>query len=206
MRILKYKSFLESIQIDLEHDVTDLLESLDIYHDSLLSSIGAQLTDIYHEFKLPRNFKIDIDFLSENIEFINSLSSLGLKISQIQNTEDFETFIDKPCKFMFIYKFQDEEIDNPEYMLFQVWNETLMKWEEAKLYKLTEDVRKFYDKLSSKIVELVYDGERYIYQSSNGNEWELQNADKANDIFKKYLRKDDLQKVALENKVKVTII
>ena len=51
-----------------------------------------------------------------------------------------------------------------------------------------------------------HEGEKYIYKTSNGNEWELQNSEKTNDTFKKYLRKEDLQKVALENKVKVTII
>lgn len=204
--LLSYKSYLESIQIDLEYDVIDLLESLSIYHDSLLSSIGAELVDIYNELKLPRGYNLDIDYLSENIEFINSLSSLGLKISQVQNTDDYQTFIDKPCRWMFIYKIENEEIDNPEYLLFQVWNETISKWDDAKLYKLTEDVKKFYDKLSSKVVELEHEGNKYIYRTSNGNEWELQNSDKETEIFKKYLRKDDLQKVALENKVKVTII
>jgi hypothetical protein len=168
--------------------------------------MGAELVDIYNEFKLPRDYKIDIEFLSENVEFINSLSSLGLKKSQIQSTDDYQTFIDKPCKFMFIYKIEDDEISNPEYILFQVWNETIGKWDDAKLYKIADDVRKFYDKLSSKIVEMEHEGEKYIYKTSNGNEWELQNSEKTNDTFKKYLRKEDLQKVALENKVKVTII
>ena len=204
--IRNFKSYQESIKIDLEHDVIDLLESLNIYHDSLLNSMGAELVDIYNEFKLPRDYKIDIEFLSENVEFINSLSSLGLKKSQIQSTDDYQTFIDKPCKFMFIYKIEDDEISNPEYILFQVWNETIGKWDDAKLYKITDDVRKFYDKLSSKIVEMEHEGEKYIYKTSNGNEWELQNSEKTNDTFKKYLRKEDLQKVALENKVKVTII
>ena len=68
----------------------------------------------FDEFKS----SLDMKSLSNNVSFINSLSSLSLKKSQIQNSDDFESFINKPCKFMFIYDSNSNELENPEYILF----------------------------------------------------------------------------------------
>ena len=106
MKYIKtYRTYKESMVIDLQYTV-DLMESLSILTDVLLSSIGAKEVDIFEELKLPKDFftgRLDIDFLHDNIEFVNSLSSIGLKKSVVQNSEDFSTFLNKPCKFMFIY-------------------------------------------------------------------------------------------------------
>jgi len=37
---------------------------------------------------------------------------------------------------MFIYDSSSNELQNPEYVLFQVWNESLDRWDVAKLYKI----------------------------------------------------------------------
>lgn len=206
--ISRYKKFLESIKLDTIVNVIDLMESLNIWDDVLLASISAEEVDIFKEFTLGDNFKnkLDIDFLSDNVEFINSLASIGLKKSQIENTDDYETFLNKPSKFMFIYDFNSNELENPEYIIFQNWNQTLKKWEEAKLFKINDDVKKFYDKLSSKTIEITDGDENYIYITSNGNEWELQNREKENDTYKKYFRKEELQDILDERKVKLNII
>jgi hypothetical protein len=205
--IYGYKTFLES-KLDTIVNVIDLMESLNIWDDVLLASINASEVDIFKEFTLDDNFKnkLDIDFLSDNVEFINSLASIGLKKSQIENTDDYETFLNKPSKFMFIYDSNSNELENPEYIIFQNWNQTLKKWEEAKLFKINDDVKKFYDKLSSKTIEINDGDENYIYTTSNGNEWELQNREKENDTYKKYFRKEELQGLLDERKVKLNII
>lgn len=206
----KYKSFKESILIDLSISTSqELMESLNIWYDALLSSIGAEEVDIFDTLKLPKNFytgRLDLDFLQDNIEFINSLSSIALKKSQVQNTDDYQTFVNKPCKFMFIYDVNSNELENPIYVVFQVWNETLKKWDDVKLYKVKDDVKKFYDKLSSKTVEVVDGDENYIYTTSNGNEWELQNLEKENDIYKRFFRKDEFENLLKDRKVKVSIV
>ena len=126
--VKKYKQYLESLQIDLSSDIIDLMESLIIWHDVLLSSIGAEEVDLFKTFSLPNNFEnLDIDYLSENIDFLNSLASLGLKKSPVQNTEDFETFLNKPCRFMLIYDINSNELQGAEYMIFQTYNDTLNK-------------------------------------------------------------------------------
>jgi hypothetical protein len=209
MKIKNYKQFVESIKFDLSVVNIDMNESLSIWYGALLDSIGAVEVDVFDEFKLPKNDyidKLDLEYLSDNIEFINSLSSIGLKKSQVQNTDELETFISKPCRFMFIYNIESNELENPTFLLIQSWNETLKKWDESKLYKVSGDVRKFYDKLSSKVIEVDDDGEKYIYSTSNGNEYILQNVEEENDTFKKYLRKDDFEKLINDKGVKIKII
>jgi hypothetical protein len=206
----KYKKFKESIVVDLTfQNVEELLESLNLWHDALLNAISAEEVDIYDTFKLPKEMsdKIeDLDVLSDNVEFINSLSSIALKKSELKNSEDFQTFLNKPCKFMFVFDINSNELENPIYLLFQVWNETTNKWEGVKLYRVNDDVKKFYDKLTSRTIEIMDGDENYIYQTSNGNEWVLQNVDKQNDIYQKTFRKEELQYLLKDRNVQVNIL
>jgi hypothetical protein len=107
---------------------------------------------------------------------------------------------------MFIYDISSNELENPLYITFQVWNETNKEWEDVKLFKINGDVKKFYDKLSSKTIEVTDGDENYIYITSDGNTWELQNLDKENDVYKRFFRKDELQSLLNERKVKLSII
>jgi hypothetical protein len=206
----KYISFKESVLVDLNiQSVADILESLTIWSDSLLEAIGAEEVDMFDTFKLPvedYKDKLDLDYLEDNVEFINSLSSIALKKSEVKLSDDFATFINKPCRFMFIYGIDKNELENPSYLIFQSWNETLNKWEDVKLYKINGDVQKFYDKLTSRTIELIDGDENYIYNVSNSNEWVLQNVEKENDIYKRTFRKEELQDLLKERKIKVNIL
>jgi len=211
MKYLKsYKIYKESILIDLSlSTVGDLLESLTIWHDALLGAVGAEELNIFDTLKLPVDEfkdKLDFEFLQDNVEFINSLSSIAIKKSTLQNSEEYQTFLNKPCKFMFLYDINSNELENPVYLLFQVWNESIKKWDDVKLYKINDDVKKFYDKLTSRTIEIVDGDQNYIYQTSNGNEWVLQNVDKENDIYKKTFRKEELQEMLSSKSVTVNII
>ena len=107
---------------------------------------------------------------------------------------------------MFIYGQEQNELENPIYIIFQIWDESLNKWGDSKLYKVNNDVKKFYDKLSSKTIEVVDGDENYIYSTSNGGEWELQNSTKENDIYKKVFRREELQDLLDGRKVQLNII
>jgi hypothetical protein len=200
----------ESVLIDLEYQrLEDLLESLNIWHDALLTSINAEEMDIFSTFNLPTEMfsnKLDLEFLNDNVEFINSLSSIALKKSELKNSEDFQTFLNKPCRFMFIYDINSNELENPVYLLFEVWNESLSRWNDVKLYKVNDDVKRFYDKLTSRTIEITDGDENYIYTTSNGNEWVLQNSGKENDIYKKTFRKEELQDLVKDRNVKINVI
>ena len=204
----KYKSYLESLVIDVSLATIDINESLGMFYENVLKSIGAEEINIYDTFNLPEDDfsdKLNLDLLTTNPEFINSLSSIGLKISSLQNTDDLETFVNKPCRFLFIYRIEANELENPNYLIFQSWNETLGKWDDMKTYKVDGDIKNFYDKLSSKVIEILDGEDVYIYQSANKNEWNLQNIDKESDKFKKYFRKDEFEKFINDNKFTINI-
>ena len=208
-RLKTYEQYKESLSIDLRYNSIDLMESISIWHDVLLSAISAKEEDIFDRFSLPKDEfagKLDLDFLEDSVEFINSLSSIGMKKSAVQNTDDYQTFVNKPCKFMFVYMADRNELENPSYLIFQVWNESLGKWEDAKLYSVNDQVSKFYDKLTSKTVEISDGDENYIYQTSNGSDWVLQNSEKENDVYKKSFRKEELQQLLSDRNVGLTII
>lgn len=107
---------------------------------------------------------------------------------------------------MFIFNIESNELENPAYLIFQVWHESLNKWDDVKLYKINDNVQKFYDTLISKTVELVDGDEKYIYTITGSKEWILQNLENENDIYKKVFRKDDFQELLSSRKVKVNII
>lgn len=192
MRILNYRKFLESLSINLETD--NILESMSIIEKDLISSIAGEEVDLFDTIKLPKEDFVgkDINYLSKNIEFINSLSSLGLKKSTVQDTDDIETFLNISLKFMFIYDIEANELENPIYLMIEIWDEDKMEWSNVKLYKVNDDVKRFYDILSSKTIELFHNDKNYIYKTSNTNDWELQNLLDETTLFKRFLSSSEL--------------
>ena len=181
-------------------------ESLSIWYDSLLSSIDAQEVNIQDTLKLTKKIKnTDLDYFNNNEDFISSLSSIGLKKSNMENTEDYETFMNTPCRFMFIYDIKSNELENPLYLMLQVYDNSLNKWQNTKCYKINDDIKKFYDKLSSKIIEITDGNDKFIYETSDKNTWDLKSV-KETDIYKRSFRKEDLEKIIRDRKVKIKII
>ena len=210
-KIKTYNQFKESLVIDLSFQgIEDLLESLTVWYDALLSAIGAEEVNIFDTLKLRQDDfsnKLDLDSLGDNVEFINSLSSIALEKSPIQNSDDFQTFLNKPCRFMFLYDINSNELENPIYIMMQVYNDTLSSWDNSKIYKIQDDVKKFYDKLTSRTIEIVDGDQNYIYTTSNGNnEWVLQNKDVENDVYKQTFRKEELEDLVKDRKIKINVI
>jgi hypothetical protein len=207
--VKKYLDFKESIfnNITSFGDSLNILESLKIWSNAILSSILATEVDIYKDLQLDREFyknRLDIDFLFDNIEFINALTSLSLKKSNIQLSDDYETFIKEPIKWMFIYDITSNELENPVYMLLQTWENN--KWSEVKLFKINGNIKNFYDKICSKTIEIIDNNDNYIYLTSDSSTWELQTPEKKNDIYKKFLNKEEFHKLLLNKNIKINII
>lgn len=197
--IKRLKKF-ESINLNYDK-FDDIMESMNVWYDTLLSAISAEEVDVYEVFKLPIEVKIlDLSYLKDNKQFINSIIKAGFKISEINNSDDFETFLNKPCKFMFIYNASKHELENPDYLFLQIWNESLKTWSDVKLYKVNDDVRRFYEKLTSKTIEIIDGDKNYIYETSNGNEWILQNLEEENDTYKKVFRREEIRDLINKNK------
>ena len=64
-----------------------------------------------------------------------------------------------------------------------MWDEDKMEWTNVKLFKVNGDVKRFYDILSSKTIELFHNDSNYIYKTSNTIYWELQNLNKSTIIY-----------------------
>jgi len=213
-RIKSYNKFKESLVIDLSiQNVEDLLESLTIFQDALLAAIGAEEVDIYDKLKLPKvdfSDKMDLDILADNVEFINSLSSIRLKKSPIQYSKDFQTFLNRQCKFMFIYDVTNtHELQDPIYLMIQDWEDEqdggIGRWNPVKIYKVKYG-GKFYDALTFRVIVINDGGEEYTYETSNGNEWVSLYKDKVNDIYKDVMRKEELQQLLKTRNATVSIL
>jgi hypothetical protein len=210
--IKKFSKFKESLNINLDVKI-NLMESLLKADENLLSSISAEEVDIFKTLFLDAgkySNKLQLDLINSDsdigIDFINSLSSIGLKKSQINNSDDFENFVNKPCRFMMLFTIESNELENPKYILFQNWNETLKKWDDLKMYSINDDIKKFYDKLTSRTIEISEDENNYIYSTSNGNDWTLQNTSNETDVYKRNLRKEEVQKILDERKIEYKVI
>ena len=199
MWIKKFSKYKESLVIDIKDG--GLNESLGVLIDSILNAIGAESVDP-SILKL-KNTNLDLEFLNKDSDFINSLSSNNLKKSDMQLSTDYETFLKTPCRFMFIYNKDASELENPYYLLLQLFGEN--KWQTTNVYKINDDIKKFYDQLSSKVIEIEDGGEKFIYETGNGNEWTLKSV-KETDVYKRNFDKEDLEKVIQDRKAKVKII
>jgi len=216
MKILKkYNQFIsenvftEEI-VDTFNDI-DILESIVTDTDSLLNSIQAEEFDLYSVFELDKNkFNFEtIEDLHKNEHFDKVLEQGNLKKETIESTMESETFIDKAIdiKFFLIHKKDDNQLSQPIAIIFQSKLRKNTKWDEIKAYKVKEDMKKFYDKLSSKTIEIKKGNKNYIYNTSNsGNDWQLSSPNKS-DIFKEYMNKKDIKALLKDhNDVSITII
>ena len=107
---------------------------------------------------------------------------------------------------MFLYDINSNELENPIYIMMQIYNDTLGSWTNSKIYKIQDDVKKFYDKLTSRTIEIVDGDQNFIYSTSNGNEWLLQNKDVENDIYRQNFRKEELEDLIRDKKIKINVI
>lgn len=190
----------------------DILESIITDSEALLKSIEAEEINIYHvldldESNYPRT--LYIEELYEDKIFNKNLLKKGFKKTNLESTEETETFIDKTIdvKFFLIYKKDKSELEKPEYIIFQSKRQSATQWESLKAYKVNQDMRNFYDRLSSKTVEIKKDEKTYIFSTSNaGNDWQLKNINDETDVFKKIMKSEEIKAVLKDKDVTITII
>jgi hypothetical protein len=200
--IKNYRKFLETLEVNLSDDILNvfnLKESLSLSDGDFFNSLSADRLDIYNELNLPKDFDTSIENLDRSPYFFNSLNSLGLEKTSLENSEDLETFLIKPFKFFLIYKIPSNILLNPEYIIFQNLDS------QTQIWRLKSDIKNFYDKLTSKTIELVLNDDKWIYTTSNGNDWKLQNIDKSNDDFKIEMTRYEIEELLKLDKIKLNI-
>lgn len=199
--IKKWEIFLESIRFDNSQNLSDIMESLSILEDNLLKSIKAEEENIFTMFNFLKDMgKLTIEDIVNNPKFNDTLSKLSLRKSEVQQTKDYETFLRRNLKFVPIFDIESNDLMNPKYILIES--------DEVKLYRVNDNIKKFYDKLSSKTIELSKGDKNYIYTTSNsGNNWDLQNLENSDNDFSESLTNEDIQKLLSKYKdISVNII
>ena len=214
-KLKNYNLFLYENSIEMVElfNQIDILESIVTSSDDLLKSINAEEVDLYTTFNInPDSFNknFNIEFLYNNNNFNISLKKLKLKKGNIETTEETETFIDKTLivKFFSVYDIDSSELDQPKYIIFQSKYQN-KHWEDVKCYKVNDNIKKFYDKLTNKTIEIKKGDKKYVYITSNsGNNWQLQKNDDDQDniTFKEMLSNNEIKAILKEKGVSITII
>lgn len=200
---MKYLNTKYAVFINETIIYTDILESMRVFKDGLLETIKAEQALFETEFSYSLNIENinDLEQLVNDQTFIKSLEKKNLRISKVEDTNDYDTFMGNDMKFVPIYKIDESDLANPIYIIIEIDK-------DIKLYKINDNFRKFYDSLTTKTLEIIYNDDSYIYYTTNsGNEWTLRNIERENDIFKKYFRKDELLSLLKsDKKFKINII
>lgn len=190
---MKFIKTFESFNIEEPKTMTELLEKLSVVEQSILDSIGAEIINI-NEFLNDEISLDNLEHMESNSEFINLLKVKGLRKDTIQYTDDYETFLLSPFKYLLVRNKTKNDLQDPDYMFIQTYNSTQQQWNSVKLYRITGDFKNFYNKLTNRTIEIEDNGSKYLYQTSNKNEFELVNHE-GTDKFPRFVRKEDLLKI-----------
>lgn len=191
MNYLKRHKLYEKSLDDAKKELKKFQTNLDLQKtlDELLESIEAVelKTDDIFPF-LDGNEGIgELDEL-ENFE--KELEDRNLKHSELFNTDDFNTFARFPIKWFWIYEEDASDVEIPIYILIQHWEEEKNDWSDLKLYYVQKDISDFLDELSEVKLEVRQkdgDGMWTYHTSNSGEDWILQNIEKATATFRKNL-------------------
>jgi hypothetical protein len=156
--------------LDLDVTIKELMDSIDATQLSL-KSIYPTLTGKEKMSDLPQNEK-----------FVESLNELELKLSEFQDTEEFESFARMPMRWYWIYTEDASELEIPVQILYRYYYAG--EWSDIKLYMVNDEIEKFYDELTLVTIEIKVEKEdeegndntrRWFYTTvDSGKNWKLQ--------------------------------
>tara|TARA_R110000772_G_scaffold20466_5_gene56943 strand:+ start:102079 stop:102660 length:582 start_codon:yes stop_codon:yes gene_type:complete len=190
---MKFTKTFESFKLEEPKTMSELLEKLSVVEQSILDSIKAEPInpDAFFNGELPTE---ELENLISNTEFNNLLKLKGLTKGNVEYTDDYETFLLSPFKYLLIKSKEKSDLHNPDFIAIQTFNSTEQDWNKIKIYKINGDFKNFYDKLSNRTIEIDHEGINYMYQTSDKNSWELTNQ-KETENFPRFLRKEELLKI-----------
>lgn len=166
----------------LNHKLT---ESIYVNHDELLKSIGGEKKDLYKVFKAGKTHE-DIKELYDDPIFNKSLMKHGLSKTKMEFSNDYDTYLtsSESIKFFNLANSKTSNLD-VKYIVIQVKGVD-GNWGAIDLYTVGKDMRRFYDGLSTRTIEIKdQNGNNYIYVTSNsGENWILKNSGDKTETFK----------------------
>ena len=200
MKIKNYTNFLKE-NINPSNNSTDV--------DDLLKSINAEQVLMGDVFNFNSEKFTDIETLSQDGGFLSKLNEKGYKRNNLEFSKDSETFLKNKSdvNFFLIFKEDDSELEpKPEFIVLQS-KQNNGKWSSIKMYRVKDNIRNFYDKLSSKTIEISNSNNNYIYKTSNaGKDWTLQNIQNKNKTFKDIMSNDEIKAILSDGSYKLNII
>lgn len=164
---------------------------------------ASNLAELNFE-SLFKTYDTDLEHLLNTPDFMEELSRRNLIVKELHNSKDIAHLLDTNIQFAFIV-FADKKnpnIQEPKYVLIQ--NEE----DKIRLFYNVEDVNRFHEKLSSRIIKVKEQSttNEYIYMTSNGGmNWILQNTEDETDLFKKEISGETLIQMQTNNKVEIKI-
>ena len=173
--------------------IEELFERLSVVEQNILDSIGAEIINIEAFFNDNLN-DIEIEDLHDNSDYLKVLKLKGLRKSTVEYTKDYETFLINPFKYMLLYNRKNSNLQSPDFMIIQTFDDVKQSWNNMKMYKINGNFKNFYEKLTNRTIEITDGDKNYIYQTTNKNEWVLINTE-PNNNFPKIVRKDELLKI-----------
>lgn len=78
-------------------------------------------------------------------------------------------------------------MENPSYIVLETVD---LEKNSVRIFKINDNIKNFYDKLTSKTIEIYDDNIKYIYQTFSNNEWVLKSGN-SNEYWGKIIRKND---------------
>ena len=196
MKLMKYKEFLN------ENISTGIVQ--------LLQSIDAEQIDFYYTIGINKDKFIDknITEIYNDSEFNKALYNKNLKKSELTSTLETENFLKKQYNIRYFLLIDRDipKIDTPKYIILQ-YSKTNVGWSDVYMYKVNGNIRNFFEKMTSRTIEIKDNGVKYIYLTSNsGNNWILQNIEDKTDKFKETLEKDELRNILKQKNLELNII
>jgi len=196
MKLMKYIEFIK--------------ENLSTTINQLLQSVNAEQVDFYYILGINKDKFINknINFIFNDSDFNNALYKKKLKKSELTSTLDTENFLKKHynIKYFLLIDRDIPKIDTPKYIIFQ-YSKKDSNWSDVYMYKINGNIRNFFEKMTSRTIEIKDNNKSYIYQTSNsGNNWILQNINDKNNTFKENLDNDELRSILKNKKLKLNII
>jgi len=196
MGLMKYNEFLN--------------ENISTGIAQLLKSVDAEQVDFYYKLGISKDKFMDksIEEIYNDSEFNNALYNKKLKKSELTSTLETENFLKKQydIRYFLLIDRDIPKIDTPKYIVFQ-YSKKELGWSDVFMYKVNGNIRNFFEKMTSRTIEVEDGDKKYVYQTSNsGNNWTLQNIDNQTDEFKDTLENDELRDILKQKNLELNVI
>jgi hypothetical protein len=197
--ILTYNLYL------LNEQINSMNESIYVDYNELIKTVNGKKLELQEKFKTSKTHDNLYSLYNDDI-FNKDINSKNIHKTKIEYSNDYDTYLNKSqtIKFFCLSREDSSKLDI-KYIIIQVKNID-EKWGDIELYEINTDIRRFYDGLSTRTIEIIYDDVNYIYMTSNsGENWILKNIEKETDTFKRDLSIEELRELLKNKKYKIDL-